>query len=265
MNNSRFADKVVWITGASSGIGRATAKAFANAGAEVIVSARSAGALKALAEEIGTERCLALPVDLVDKAARDAAVATALRWRGRINVLVNNAGVSQRARALHTTEEAMRAIMELNFFAQVELTRAVLPDMLERQEGHIVVVSSVTGHVATPLRSTYAASKHALNGYFDALRAELHTSGVGVTMIAPGFVNTNVSRAAITADGSPQGHLEDDIAKGISPETCAAGIVRATARKEREALIGGKEIYAVHFKRFAPGLLAKVITRAIPK
>lgn len=265
MKTARFATKVVWVTGASSGIGQATARAFAAEGASVIVSARSVDALDALVQEIGPDRCVAVPVDLVDKDARDAAVRTAMAWRGRINILVNNAGVSQRARALHTTEEAMRAIMELNFFAQVELTRAVLPDMLERQSGQIVVVSSVTGQVATPLRSTYAASKHALNGYFDALRAELHDTGVSVTMIAPGFVNTNVSHAAITADGSPQGHLEADTATGISPETCATGIVNATARHAREALIGGKEIYAVHLKRFAPGLLAKIVTRAIPK
>lgn len=265
MSNARFQDQVVWVTGASSGIGRATATAFAGEGAFVIISARRAASLEELAATLGANRCLVLPVDVVDADARNEAVRIALAWKGKVDVLVNNAGVSQRSRALDTTEAAARAIMDVNFFAPVELSRAVLPSMIARQSGQIVVVSSVTGHVATPMRSTYAASKHAVQGYFDALRAELHDTGVDVTIIAPGFIATDITKSAVTADGSPLGKMEEDTAGGMPPDRCAAELVDATAKRKREALIGGKEIYAVHLKRLAPGLVAKLIRRAVPK
>lgn len=265
MSKQRFHDRVVWVTGASSGIGEATAQAFALEGAFVILSARRKDTLQALAQRIGPERCLVLPVDLTDANARQAAVEAATAWKGRVDVLVNNAGVSQRAPALDTTEQAARAIMDLNFFAQIELTRAVLPGMLERKDGQVVVVSSVTGHVATPMRSTYAASKHALQGYFDALRAELHDSGVSVTVVAPGFINTNITQAAVTASGAPLGKQEADTANGMDPALCAREIVNATAKQKREVLIGGKEIYSVFLKRFFPGLTAKLVRHAVPK
>lgn len=265
MSNTRFQDQVVWVTGASSGIGRATAKAFAAEGAHVIISARRRASLDELAEELGPARCLVVPVDVIDADARNEAVRTATQWKGHIDVLVNNAGVSQRALALDTTEEAARAIMDVNFFAPVELTRAVLPEMIRRKRGQIVVVSSVVGHVATPMRSTYAASKHAIQGYFDALRAELHETGVDVTLIAPGFIATEISESAVTADGSPLGRMEADTAGGMAPDRCAELLVDAVAKRKREAHIGGKEIYAIHLKRFFPGLTAKFVRRAVPK
>lgn len=265
MSKNRFYNRVVWVTGASSGIGAATAKAFANEGAFVVLSARRREPLEQLAQEIGAERCLVLPLDVTNKEARDAAVHQAAAWKGRVHVLVNNAGVSQRSRALDTTEEASRAIMDVNFFAQVELSRAVLPEMIQTMNGQIVVVSSVTGHVGTPMRSTYAASKHALEGYFDSLRAELHGTGVDITMIAPGFIATNITQAAITADGSPLGKMEKDTEGGMDPEVCAQQIVHATAKRKREALIGGKEVYSVYLKRWLPGLTARLVRHAVPK
>lgn len=265
MSRSRFENQVVWVTGASSGIGRATAEAFAKEGAFVILSARRRESLQELANTIGADRALVLPVDLTDADARNAAVQEALAWKQGVQVLVNNAGVSQRAMALDTTEEAARAIMDVNFFAPIELARAVVPSMIQAGGGQLVVVSSVTGHVGTPMRSTYAASKHALQGYFDSLRAELHDTGVSVTLIAPGYIATEITRAAITADGSPLGEMQQDTAAGMDPAKCAAAIVDATSARKREALVGGKEIVAVYLKRFLPGLTAKIVRNAIPK
>lgn len=264
MGTPSFHNQVVWVIGASSGIGRATAKAFAEAGANVILSARQVSELEALAQEISAET-LVLPLDLTDEEGRASAVQTAEAWRGRVDILVNNAGISQRALALETTEETLRQLMEVNFFGTVALTKLIAPHMIARKSGQIVVVTSVTGQVATPLRSGYAASKHALHGYFDALRAELHETGVDVTLIMPGFVRTNISVSAVTADGSPLGKLEENTAGGISAEECAEGILQATAKRKREKLIGGKEILSVYLKRFAPGLLARMVPKAIPK
>lgn len=265
MATQRFTNKVVWVTGASSGIGRATAKAFAQEGAYVILSARRAEALQDLAEEIGQDHALVLPLDVVDGEARNQAVQDALAWKGHIDVLLNNAGVTQRASSLETTEAAARKIMDVNFFAPIELTRAVLPHMLARGKGTVSVVSSVTGYVATPMRSTYAASKHAIQGYFNALEAELHGTGVHVTLILPGYIATPITEAAVTADGSPLGQAQQDTASGMPPEKCAPIIVDAIAKKKREQLVGGTEIYGVYLKRFFPKLTAKIVRRAVPK
>lgn len=265
MSKKRFKNKVVWITGASSGIGRETAKAFAHEGAYVIVSARRTAALQELADEIGADRTLVLPVDLTDADARQQAVKDAIAWRGHLDVLLNNAGVTQRSAALDTSEAAARKIMDVNFFAPIELTRAVLPHMIQRKRGVVSVVSSVTGYVATPMRSTYAASKHAIQGYFNALEAELHDTGVDVTLILPGFIATEITQAAVTADGSPLGAQQEDTAGGMPPEKCAPVIVDAVAKKKREQLVGGAEIYSVYLKRFLPRLTAHIVRRAVPK
>lgn len=265
MAKKRFKNKVVWITGASSGIGEASAKAFAKEGAYVILSARRKEALNALAEHIGTTQCLVLPVDLTQADARNQAVQDAIAWKGHLDVLLNNAGVTQRAPALDTTEAAARKIMDVNFFAPIELTRAVLPHMLQRNQGTVSVVSSVTGYVATPMRSTYAASKHAIQGYFNALEAELHDTGVNVTLILPGYIATPITHAAVTADGSPLGVAQQDTQDGMAPDACAKVIVDAIAKQKREQLVGGTEIYGVYLKRFFPKLTAKIVRRAVPK
>jgi short-subunit dehydrogenase len=145
----------------------------------------------------------------------------------------------------------------VNFFGAVQLTKAVLPSMLDRQEGHIVVVSSLVGKFGTPLRSSYAASKHALHGWFDSLRAEVHDDGIGVTMACPGFVKTNVASNALYPDGTPLGDEAEE--KGISPERCATAIANAIERETAEFTVGGWETVAVYAKRFVPGLFRRMI------
>lgn len=256
-----FRDKVVWITGASSGIGRAMADRLLDAGADLVVTARSEEKLR----EIGPpERVHVVPADLTDEEARDRAVAEATAWRGRIDVLINNAGVTQRSSALETELSTTRWIMELNFFAPVALTRAVVPGMIERDTGRILVVASMAGYLPTPGRSTYAASKSAIRSWCDSLRAELDDTGVTVTVGSPGYVATGISERARTSDGTATGELEETDQNGMPPDQCARELLEATAAGKREAYPGGLETWAIYLKRFLPGLTARLLPRFGP-
>ena len=181
---------------------------------------------------------------------------------GAVDVLVHNGGVSQRSLARDTSPEVDRRLMETNFLGPVALTKALLPSMLARRSGHVVVVSSLVGKIGTPLRSGYSASKHALHGFFDSLRAEVWREGIRVTIACPGFIRTEVSVNALTGDGSPQGTMDEAQAHGMAPADCAEAIVRAVERGKDEMLIGEKERWAVHLARFLPGLFHRLIRTA---
>lgn len=258
----RFAHQVVWITGASSGIGEATAYAFAREGAQLVLSSRRS-------EELGRVRraCarsdehLVLPIDLTRSETFPAVVAEVLARRGRIDVLVNNGGVSQRALAVDTDPTVERALMEVNYFGPVALTKAVLPSMLARRAGHVAVVSSVMGYIGTPGRSSYAAAKHALHGYFDSLRAETWRQGLKVTLICPGYVKTAVSANAVGPRGEKHGRTDGTHQTGIAPEKCAAAIVNGIARGREEVVVGGWEVAGIHVKRLMPWLLSRIVRK----
>lgn len=254
--------QVVWVTGASSGIGEALARELAGRGARVILSARREERLREVRDGLrDPERHLVLPLDLARPDALADAARRAQGHFGRVDVLIHNGGISQRSRAEETSLEVDRRIMEVDYFGAVALTKAVLPAMLERGSGRIVAVSSLVGHIGTPLRSGYSAAKHALHGFFDSLRAEVHDRGVRVTLVCPGFIRTDVSMNALTGDGTPQGTLDRAQAEGMSPEECARRIVRALDKDKDEVLIGGKEVWAVHLHRLAPGLYRRLIRR----
>jgi short-subunit dehydrogenase len=254
--------KVVWITGASSGIGEALAGAFAREGAQLILSSRNVKKLNEVKNAgPSPERHLVVPLDLEDSSTFPGCVETVLKRFGRIDILVNNGGISQRCLAAQTVQETDRRIMETNFFGTVALTKAVLPSMIERHSGHIVVVSSLMGKFGTPLRSTYAASKHALHGFFDSLRAEVLPLGIRVTVVCPGFIRTNISVNALCADGSCHGAMDEAQASGMPSDVCAARIVQAVAQGRDEVIIGGKEVAGVYIKRFFPGLFNRIIAR----
>ncbi len=259
----RFDGQVVWVTGASSGIGEALSRAFAREGARLVLSARRRDALEATAARCAAAREVRVePLDLAaadDLPARAAAVVDAM---GGVDVMVHNAGISQRSLAADTSLAVDRRIMEVNFFGPVALTKALLPSMRARRRGHITVVSSLVGVFGTPQRSAYSASKHALHGFFDALRAEVAGDGLGVTLVCPGFVRTEVSVNALTGDGSPQGTMDTATARGISAERCAEAITDATARRALEVYVGGPERFAAYVKRYAPGVFARMIRRA---
>jgi short-subunit dehydrogenase len=256
----KLRDRVVWITGASSGIGAATTRALVRAGAKVVASARRSDQLEAVrTSTVDPSRVVVLPCDVTDAQRHAALVERAWAAFGQLDVIVHAAGVSQRATALETALEVDRRIMELNYFAPVSLTKAALPRMLARGVGQVVVISSVAGHVAAKGRSAYAASKHALHGFFDSLRAELHDRGIRVTLICPGYVRTPLAEAALTGSGEVHARPDPKLERGISAERCAAAIVDAIERERSEAVVGGPEVASLWVKRLSPRLLAKLV------
>ncbi|RJQ77558.1 MAG: SDR family oxidoreductase [Desulfobacteraceae bacterium] len=256
-----FDDKVVWITGAGTGIGAALTMALAQRGARLIVSSRDESALNRVRDRCApyTPHVFVLPLDLGHHDHFPNTAAAALAHFGRIDMLVNNGGISQRALVMETDFEVDRRIMAVNYLGQVALTKAVLPHMLAKGFGHIVVVSSIMGKMATPLRSGYCASKHALHGYFNALRSELVRKNIFVTLVCPAGIRTEISQRALTGDGSAYARMDPRQDKGMSPEACAAQIIRAIERRKDEVLVGPAVKYSAYINRFFPWLYNRVI------
>lgn len=254
--------EVVWITGASSGIGEALVHALDRRGARLVLSSRREDALRRVRDACHhPDRHLVVPLDLADPESLREAARRVLEDCGAVDVMLHNGGLSQRGLAEDTELAVDRRILEVDYLGTVALTKALLPSMLERRRGRFVVVSSLVGKIGTPLRSGYSAAKHALHGFFETLRAEVHDRGVRVTLVCPGFIRTRVSFNALTADGTPQGTMDRAQARGMSAEACAAKIVRAVDRGRDEVLIGGKEVWAVRLARLFPGLFRRLIRR----
>ncbi len=262
---SFFNNKRIWITGASSGIGESLAMALAKQGAGLILSARNARELERVAQackEAGAPETIVQPLDLEHYLQLPDIADHIIRKVGKIDVLINNGGISQRARALDTTLDVDKKLMDVNYLGTVALTKAVLPHMLLHELGHIVVVSSLVGIIGSPLRSSYSAAKHALHGFFDSLRAELAETPIRVTIICPGFIRTNVSKNALTGDGQPQGKMDTATGKGMHPDVLARKILRTMEKGREEAYFGGREILAIYLKRFFPGWFSRILRRA---
>jgi short-subunit dehydrogenase len=258
-----FAGETAFVTGASSGIGEALAVALSKRGARVILSGRREGELRRVAGACKGET-LILPFEATDYEALPAIVDTALAWKGGVDLLVNNAGVSQRSLAVDTEFDVYRRIMEVDFFAPVRLTQLVLPAMIARGSGRIVIISSVAGKLGAPLRTAYCAAKHACLGYFDALRAEIEAAyGVGVSVVTPGSVATDVARNALTGDGRVRGRSDENIDNGMAPETAAAIILDGVAAGEREIPVAeGMERAALNLRRENPEVLFAMLAEA---
>ncbi len=254
---------VIWITGASSGIGEATAKKFSQGGYRVILSARKVNELSRVKSECAfPEDCRILPRDLVAIDTFEEKVKTALGFFGQVDVMLHNGGISQRSLIKDTQLDVDRQLMEVNYFGTVALTKLLLPHFIGRKQGHFAVVSSLVGKFGTPFRSSYSASKHALHGFFDSLRAEHFEDHISVTMICPGFIRTQVSVNALTGDGSVLGEMDHAQANGMSPEDCASHIFVAITGKKEEVYIGGKERFYVVVKRLFPLLFSKMLRKA---
>ena len=255
-------NKTIWITGASSGIGEALVQQLAHEEVNLIISARRAAELERVkAVNEGKAKISILPLDLEACDTLKAKADQAISFFGQVDILINNGGVSQRAMAMDSQLEIDRKIMEINFLGTITLSKAVVAHMLERGSGLVATVTSVTGKFGTPWRSSYAASKHALHGFFDSMRAELEDKGVKFTLLALGFIGTKLSQVALKGDGSPNGTVDETHKRGIPPEVCAKKILKAIRREKREVYIG-KEAYAVYVKRFFPGIFARLIKTA---
>ena len=263
-----MSSQTVWITGASSGIGEALALQFAKDGAGLVLSARREEELKRVAARcveagLPEDHILVLPLDVTSWDTLPGAVQTVLDRFGAVDLLVNNAGVSQRSLCKDTDLAVYQKLMDVDVMGQIALTKAVLPHMLNRGSGHLSVTASVAGKVGVPQRSGYCAAKHAVMGFFDALRAEVEDEGLHVSTIVPGFIRTDISRNALAADGSRYGELDDDIAGGMDVNDCAEVIFKGLKAKKREIPVGkGKEMAALWVKRLSPELVFR-LTRSV--
>ncbi len=249
-----FEHQCWWITGASSGIGEALAKALSAKGASVILSGRNITALEAVANDC--KDALILPFEATDFDQIDTISEQAWGWKGRINVLINNAGISQRSLAVETDFSVYQKMIDVDLLAPIALTQAVLPKMVAAGGGNIVAISSVAGIAGVPMRSAYCAAKHGLIGYHDSVRCENEHFGIQVHVIAPGSVKTNVSRNALTAEGGRRGESDEAIENGIAPAESAAQILAAVAQGKQELILAtGVEYQLAMLRRNDPDAL----------
>jgi dehydrogenase/reductase SDR family member 7B len=255
-----FANKIVWITGASSGIGAETAKAFAKQGAKVVLSARKQPELEAVAKQCATET-MVLPMDLTAIDTFDVAVKQIIERFGRIDILVNNGGMSQRGTAVETELEVDRRIMEVNYFGNIALSKKVAPIMREQGSGAIVVISSLSGKFGFYLRSAYAASKFALVGFYESMRLEEEKNKLRIHLVFPGFVHTDISLHAIDGSGKTHGKLDNNQKTGMPAEECARQLLLGLQKNKEDIYIGGKELFAITLQRFIPWWFKKVIRK----
>jgi short-subunit dehydrogenase len=253
----RFRDQVVWITGASSGIGEGLAIGFAAEGAKLILSARREAELARVRNKCtGSPDVLLVPFDMTDETGRARGLDVVLKRFGRIDVMVQNAGVSQRSLAKDTALSVDRKIMELDYFSVVALTKLILPHMIERKAGHFVITSSVAGKFGVPMRSAYCASKHALHGFFDTLAVECSPYNILCSLLVVAGVQTDVSKNALTGDGSLWGKMDDTQSRGLSVEECTRIILEGVAAKKREInVLEGPTGTYLWLKRLLPDVL----------
>lgn len=248
--------KIIWITGASSGIGEATAVELAKKQNTLILSARRKDELERVARvcEQHGGTCMVMPVDITQPTQIKKVVNLVNEKFGKVDVLFNNGGISQRSLVHETPLEVDRQVMEVDYFGHITLTKAVLPLMIKNNGGLVAINTSISGKFGFPLRSAYCAAKHALHGFYDSLRAELYSQNIKVCIIVPGRIQTNISFNAITKTGEKYGVMDGGQKHGIPVSRCAKKIVKSFEKQKKEVLIGGKELLLAHFKRFIPTL-----------
>ncbi|XP_014047709.2 dehydrogenase/reductase SDR family member 7B isoform X1 [Salmo salar] len=262
-------DTVVVITGASSGLGRECARVFHAAKARLVLCGRDRARLQDIVQELtaaDSQRqqmytpCMVI-FDLSDTAEMVAMAAKEiLSCYGHVDVLINNAGISHRGNILETHISVQRDVMDTNYFGPIALTQALLPSMVRRRSGHVVVISSVQGKIAIPYRSAYAASKHATQAYFDCLRAEMERYNIQVTVVSPGYIRTNLSLNAVTWDGSKYGVLDKTTALGREPKDVAQEVLKAVRHRSKEVLLAGPlPTLAIYIRTLCPALFFKVM------
>jgi dehydrogenase/reductase SDR family protein 7B len=255
-----FKDKIIWIIGASSGIGAALAKQLAKQHARLILTGRNIEALLAIQKEclLSTKYCRMLAADITDETSVTFIGEQACKRYGRLDVVIFSAGVSQRSLAINTPVEIDRKLMEINFFAPVIITKQLLPIFKDQQSGHIVIIGSMAGLMGFPMRTGYAAAKHALMGYFETLQVEHSLKDFYITIVNPGRINTNISMSAITANGSPHNKMDTGQLEGIPVEECADKILGGIRKKKKHLLIARGEKFLYWIKWFYPAMYYKI-------
>jgi len=258
--------KVIWITGASSGIGEELAYQYSKKDTHLILSARRREELEKVKSNCKVpDQILVLPLDLSDQSNFKDLAKQVIETFGRIDILINNGGISQRSSVQETNLEIDKKIMEVNFFGNIALTKAVLPYMIKQQSGHIVPLSSLAGKFGFYLRSAYAASKHALHGFYETLRLEEQKNNINVTIVCPAFIQTNISKNALDANGKKTDEMDVNQANGMTSKKCASEIIKAIEKNKHEALIGNGEERGILLKRFFPKLFFKILSKKEPK
>ncbi len=252
-------EKIVWITGASSGIGEALAYQLDQQNCKLILSSRNEMELRRVRENCNNKNNIeTLVLDLSDFSSMNGKVKTAMSFFGSIDILINNGGISQRSLIIDTDFDVHKKLIDVNYLGTVALSTALLPEFVKQKGGKFVTVSSLMGKFGSPYRSGYCGAKHALHGFFDVLRMEHEKDGIGVTMICPGFVNTNVAKNALTGDGSSQNKQDTATQNGMHVQKFARKMIKAIEREKYEAYIGGKETLATYF-RILPKLIHKIV------
>ena len=260
---ARIDGKTIWITGASSGIGEELAYALARKGCQLIISSRGVNELERVKANCANQENIAiLSLDLAAIEIMKHKVDEALAIFGGVDILINNAGLSQRSLIIETDIAVDKKLMDINYLGTVALTKALLPYFIHQGKGHFVTVTSLMGKFGSPYRSGYSGAKHALHGFFDVLRMEHEKDGIAVTMVCPGFVSTNIAKNALTGDGSAQERNDSGTENGLSVEAFAKKMIHAIERKKFEAYIGRKEIMGVYVKRLSNRLLHKLVLRS---
>lgn len=259
-------NKVIWITGVTSGIGLALVKILAKyPKIKLVLSARKISSLEKVISDNNIQ-CphLLLPLDLEQPNHFNALAEKVVQTFGCIDILINNAGISQRSFAKDTSLEVDRKIISVDYIGVVALTKAVLPHFIKQQSGYFVTISSLMGKFSAPYRTSYAGAKHALHGFFDALRLEHFHDHIKVLLICPGFVQTNISYNALGGSGEIHGKVDNTIANGLTAEDCALRIIKAIEKDKNEVVITKtlKEKMGVYLKFLAPRLLDKIILKS---
>ncbi|MEP2239191.1 MAG: SDR family oxidoreductase [Maribacter sp.] len=256
-------NKVVWVTGASSGIGEALAYQLNELGAKVILSARREAVLLEVKNKCKFPNSVSiLPLDLTEFDSLEIITQKAFKIYGKIDILINNGGLSQRSLIIDTKFEVYQQMIDVNYLGTIKLTKHALPYFIAQKSGYFVTVTSLMGKFSSPYRSGYCGAKHALHGFFDALRMEHEKDNINVSIICPGFIQTNVAKNALTGDGSALQKEDNATENGMPVNECAQKIISAIKKKRFETYIGGKEKFGIYLKRFFPKLLHKVVMKS---